>query len=143
MKRTPPPALKHTLRSETKARMEDYKKLQKARREALRKTRKIRQAILVNLDSEGVLEATEILKFQDSPKNQPRCSPLNMCPGCRLLMDRGRCGRCVGCTTIRECIEDRRRCTFWPFLSKPTSFGTSVSLASSVFDDLPTHMAKM
>ena len=123
--------------------MEEFKLIQKARREGLRKIRKIRQAILIQLDNENVAEATEMLKFQDSPKSQPRCSPLDMCSGCRLLMERGRCNRCVGCCTIRECVEEKRRCTFWPFISKPITYGTSISQASSVFPTIPDYIEKM
>ena len=123
--------------------MEAFKAIQKERRESLRKLRKLRQAVLIDLDTEGVLEATEILKFQDSPKSQPRCSPLDMCGGCRLLMDRGRCGRCVGCSTIRECVEEKRRCYFWPHLSKPVSYGTSISQASSIYTSLPDYMGRI
>ena len=138
-----PPVATQGLRSDTRAKMDAFKTLLRKRQALLRQLRKVRQSILVDLGNNGVAEATEILQFQDSPESQPRCPAHDMCPGCRLLMEKGRCMKCVGCTSIRKCVEDRRRCSSWPFLTKPPTFGTSISLASSIYTSMPDYLDRM
>ena len=116
---------------------------QKCRRASLRKMRKIRQSLLIHLAEEGNELAKEILQYQDNPERQMRCLEAPLCHGCIMLRDRGRCGSCVGCTTLKNCVEDRRRCASWADICKPYCAGTSVSGASSVFTDSVDYMARI
>ena len=143
MSPTTPPVTKPGTRHASKSAMEELAVIQKRRRVAIKKMRKTRQATLIQLSEEGNVQADEILRYQDNPERQTRCQDEPICHGCLMLRSKGRCGGCIGCTTLKNCIEDKRRCAGWKDVSKPFTQGSSISATSSLFTDIADGGAKM
>ena len=139
MRRTCPPPFQASHKN-----MEELANIQLKMCQAVRKMRKIRQALLIDLDADGSIQAGEILWYQDNPDRQARCQQAQtQCHGCQLLMMKGTCGQCVGCKTLKNCIEDMMWCASWQNVAKPFTSSALVSGASSICLSPADSVAKM